>query len=185
MSQIYKTTSGGGPLPPTVPTSFVTDVNSPAIPAANILNVIGGDTTVDNANGIQTDGSSGSNTLTVQLTNRAKVTATTSDGGGQSQTVNIFTPQAASAITFVVSITGYDAINNEVSGGELIGIGRSSGGGTTVVIGTNDTFEDSDPGLAATDWDIITDGTQIQMQFVGIAGRTINWSAVLIYDQVQ
>lgn len=185
MSQIYKQNSGSGPIPPTVPTSFVTDINSPAIPAANILNVLGNDTTVNNANGIQTDGSSGSNTLTVQLTNRTRVTATTSDGGGQVQTVNIFTPVAASGITFVVSITGYDAANNEMAGGELIGIGRRSGGGVTVVVGTNDTFVEKDPGLIATDYDIVTNGTLIQARFTGVAGRTINWAAVFIYDQVQ
>jgi hypothetical protein len=168
-----------------VPTSFVTDVNSPAIPAANVLNVPGADTIVNNANGIQTDGSSGSNTLTIQLTNRTRVTATTSDGAGQTQTVNIFTPTAASAMTFVVAITGYDSANNEMAGGELVGIARVSGGGVVVVIGTNDTFTETDAGLMTTDYDVVTNGVMIQMQFVGVAGRTINWSAVFIYDQVQ
>ncbi len=184
MSQIIKDLSAG-PVPPAVPTSFVTDVNSPAIPALNVLNVIGGDTTADNANGIRTDGSSGGNTLTVQLTNRTRVTATTSDGAGQTQTVTVFTPVAASGITFVVSVTGYDSANNQIAGGELVGIARASGLGVVVVVGTNDTFDESDAALAATDWDIITNGTIVQAQFVGIAGRTINWSAVFVYDQVQ
>lgn len=184
MSQIFKDLASG-PVPPTVATTYVTDVNSPAIPAANILNVLGNDTTANNVNGVRTDGSSGSNTLTVQLTNRTRVAATTSDGGGQTQTVTIFTPTAASAITFVVSITGYDAANNEVAGGELVGIARTSAGGAVVVVGTNDTFDESDPALAATDWDIVTNGTIIQAQFTGIAGRTISWGAVFIYSQVQ
>lgn len=185
MSQIYKNNTGSGPVPPTVATSYVTDVNSPAIPAANVLNVLGNDTTVNNANGIRTDGSSGGNTLTVQLTNRTRVTATTSDGGGQVQTVTIFTPASASGITFVVTITGYDAANNEMAGGELIGIASRSGGGVTAVVGTNDTFVEKGPGLIATDYDIVTDGTLIQIRFTGVAGRTINWAAVFIYDQVQ
>src|SRR6478736_5725363 len=66
-------------VPPDVPEVFPTDVNSPAIPAANILNVFGGDTRSDNDFGIRTDGSSGSNTLTVQLTNRVRGTVTTTD----------------------------------------------------------------------------------------------------------
>lgn len=183
MSQAGIINTSSGPVPPSVATSYVTDVNSPAIPAANILNVLGADTTVHNANGIRTDGSSGSNTLTVQLTNRNRVISTTSDGAGQTQTVTIFTPTVSTGITFVVSVTGYDSSNNEVTGGELVGIARRSAGGVTVVVGTNDTFSEADAGLAATDWDIITDGTLIQAQFVGIAGRTITWSAVFIYDQ--
>jgi len=183
MSQAGIINTSSGPVPPDVPTTFVTDVNSPAIPAANILNVLGSDTTVNNANGIRTDGSSGSNTLTVQLTNRTRVIATTSDGAGQTQTVTIFTPAVSTGITFVVSITGYDSANNEVTGGELVGIARRSGGGVTVVVGTNDTFSESDAGLVTTDWNIVTDGTLIQVQFVGVAGRSIAWSAVFIYDQ--
>lgn len=182
MSQVYKNSGSSGPVPPTVATSYVTD-SGIAIPAANVLNVLTSDTTVNDDDGIISTGSA--NTVTVLLTNRAKVTATTSDGGGQTQTVTIFTPLVSSAITFVVSVTGYDSANNEVAGGELVGIGRRSAGGVTVVVGTNDTFDETDSGLMASDWDIVTNGTAIQAQFVGVAGRTINWSAVLIYDQVQ
>ena len=183
MSQIYKTLTSGGPIPPTIPTSFVTD-DGTAIPAANVLNVDGLDSTENNSNGIFTRADPNlSNNLEVILSNRTRVIATTSDGAGQTQTVTIFTPTVSTGITFVVSITGYDSANNEVTGGELVGIARRSGGGVTVVIGTNDTFSESDAGLVTTDWDIVTDGTLIQVQFVGVAGRSIAWSAVFIYDQ--
>ena len=182
MSNAFLRTSAGN-LPPAVPTSFVTDVNSPAIPDSNVLNVVGGDTTANNANGIRTDGSSGGDDLTVQLTNRTSTSVTTSDGGGQSQTTTLFTPTVSTGITFTLIVTGYDATNNEVAGGELLGIARRSGAGVTVVVGTNDTFDEADAGLAATDWDIITDGTDIQASFTGVAGRSIAWSAVFIYNQ--
>lgn len=39
MSQIYKTSSGSGPLPPNVPTAFVTDSGT-ATPSANILQIV-------------------------------------------------------------------------------------------------------------------------------------------------
>ena len=46
MSQIIKNLASG-PVPPAVPTSFVTDVNSPSVPIANIENVKGGETTAN------------------------------------------------------------------------------------------------------------------------------------------
>lgn len=56
MSQIYKSAVGSTP---SIPTSFVTD-SGIAIPAANILNVVGG-------SGIQTSGSG--NTITIEVIN--------------------------------------------------------------------------------------------------------------------
>lgn len=185
MSQIYKSLTSG-PVPPAVPTQFTTDDGSIAIPASNNLNVFSQDTTENNANGIQTRAiAPNSENLFIEITNRTRVIATTSDGGGQTQTVNIFTPTSASAITFVVTVTGYDSTNNEMIGGELVGIARRSSGGTTAVVGTNDTFIETDIGLIAADYDIVTDGTLIQFQCIGVAGRTINWSSVFVYDQIQ
>ena len=184
MSQFF-IEAAASPPPPAVPNQFTADDATIGVPVANNFNLFSRDTTDNNANGIQTTADpNGSDNFYVEITNRTRVTATTSDGAGQSQTVTIFTPPTASAIEFGVSFIGYDAINNEACGGALEGIARRSGGGVTVVIGTNDTLDEADAGLIAVDWDIVTDGTLIQAQFVGIAGRTINWSAVFIYDQV-
>lgn len=57
MSQICKPLTASGPIPPNIPTSFVTDSGT-ATPNANILNVMGG-------NGAQTSGSG--NTITVNV----------------------------------------------------------------------------------------------------------------------
>ena len=49
MSQFYINVPGGTP---TVPTQFTTDVNSPAIPAANNVNVFGEDSFTTDLDGI-------------------------------------------------------------------------------------------------------------------------------------
>ncbi len=179
MSQIYKSLASG-PVPPTVPTQFTEDTGV-ATPAGNNLNVFGDDTTSNDVDGITTTGAG--STVTILLTNRVSISTTTSDGAGQTQTVNLFTPSAGTSIAFRFLVTGYDTANNETAGGELIGLARSAGG-TLVVIGTNDTFDESDVALAATDWDIIDTGSPIlQATFTGVAGRTIAWRGLFEYTQ--
>lgn len=184
ISQIYKATTGGGAvIPPTVPEAFVTDIGT-AIPAANILNVNGVDSTVNNDNGIYTQANPDlSDNLEVVLSNRIVVTSTTSDGAGQTQTVTLFTPTAGKSISFSMLVTGYDSVNDETVGGELIGVARSVGG-TLTVVGTNDTFKEADVAILAADWDVIDAASPIlEAQFVGVAGRTITWKALFEYIQ--
>lgn len=42
MSQITKVLTSGGPIPPIIPTSFLLDDGNSAVPAANVLEVLGG-----------------------------------------------------------------------------------------------------------------------------------------------
>lgn len=172
-----------GTLPPTVPTSFVTDVNSPAIPAANVLNEVGGSTSVNNNNGIQTDGSRRGNTLTIQLTNRVTVTATTSDGGGQTQNVTLFTTTSNTVITYSGFFSGRDTTTGDATGGLIFGLGKNVTG-TASIVGDNDALDESDASLVATDWDITASGATLSAQFVGVAGKTINWRCTFTYQQV-
>ena len=115
-------TSGSGPIPPTVATSYVTDVNSPAIPAANVLNVPGGTTTVNNSHGIQTDGSSGSNTLTVQLTNRATGSVTTT-GAASANVITLALGATPGVYTFDIVVAAF----------AKTGVGAPLGAGYTIV----------------------------------------------------
>ena len=142
MSQIHKASSSTPP--PSTATSYVTD-DGTAIPAVNILNVLGIDTSDCDDNGIftQADPNNGNN-LQVVLSNRMVVTATTV--GATTETVDLFDCEDDESLTFRVLITGFDSANNETTGGELIGIARDAGG-TITVVGTNDTFDESDAGL--------------------------------------
>ncbi len=183
MSQAGDISQRSCPVPPIVATSYVTDVNSPAIPAANVLNVPGGNTIDNNNDGIQTDGSSGSNTLTIQLSNRICLTTTTSDGLGQTQTLALMTTTNGTAQTFRALISGIDVSNNVSTGAETLGSSRNSAGLCTV-IGTNDVFLEEDAALGATDYVIqSTGGLGLEIVFTGIAGRTINWKIVFEYIQ--
>lgn len=184
MSQIFKPLTSSGPIPPIIPTSFPTD-DGTAIPALNVLNVNGLDSIENNNNGILTRADPDlSNNLQIILSNRVLITTTTSDGAGQTQFVNVLTPPVSTGITFKMRVNGYDAINNETSGGELVGAARTSAGGTLVVIGTNDTFLQEDVALNTTDWDIVDTASPIlQARFVGLAGRTITWVALFEYTQ--
>lgn len=189
MSQIYKPLTSGGPIPPNIPITFQAQndgVNDgTATAAANIINFNVTTSTVNDTDGMQVSASG--NTVNHFLTNRASVTATTSDGGGQSQTVTLFTPVVGTSISFRMLVTGYDAVNNETTGGELLGIARRSGVGVTFVVGTNDTFDEFDetfiPSLDTADYDVVTNGTILQVQFVGVATRTIVWRALFEYVQ--
>lgn len=180
MSQIFKSGVGSGNLPGNVPTQFTTDDSTVAVPVANNLNVFTNDTTQNDDNGIQSTASG--STVFIELTNRNVVTAVTSDGGGQSINVPVFTPVNGSAFTFRVLVTGYDGINVEMTGGELIGIARKSGGVVTIIL-TNDTFDESDPGLAAADYDVVASGADVDVQFIGVGTRTIVWKALFEYVQ--
>lgn len=187
MSQIYKSMGGGGPISPTIPTQFNTQ-NGNAVPAANILIVNGVDSSENNDNGIITKGgvvgTGTANEVDVVITNRIVVTLTTSDIIGQNRSIIVLSPTNGTAIEFSASFIGYDSINNEAAGGRQEGIARKSGG-LVVVVGTNDSLDESDPALAAVDWVIESSGVgNLLATFTGIAGRTINWKCLFTYIQV-
>lgn len=181
MSQIYKTVASG-PIPPEIPIEFDTQVNSPAIPAANILIVNGGSTTSNVDNGIQSDGSSGSNTLTMQLTNRQTATVSTSDG---TLTTILTFAMGATPGTFYVygNVQAFNS-TTPASGGYSYSGGYRTDGATGVELGTefHDDFED--PALAASDIFLSVSGNNVILQVQGVAGLNINWNSLLEFRKV-
>lgn len=183
MSQFYvNTTTPAPPLPPTVATSYVTDVNSPAIPAGNVLNVPGGQTITNNDHGIQTDGSSGSNTLTVQLSNRQTGLVTTADA---TLTTILTLPMGATAGTFYVygNVQAFDAAAPAGGGYSYSGAFRTDGA-TATELGTELHDEFEDPILVTADVFVSASGNNIILQVQGVAATSINWSALMEYRRV-
>lgn len=184
MSQIFKPTSGGTPvIPPDVPELFPTDVRSPAIPAANMLNVFGGQTSVNNLLGIQTDGGNGSDTLTIQLTNRLQGGASTNDGS--SHNIVTFALDVTPAVyTFDGFISAYNSSSIPVSGaGYFFSAAVRSDGVVATELGQEFTSVFEEAGMSPASVAIVVSGNNFIIQVTGIAGQNIAWLAQSTYSR--
>lgn len=184
MSQAGIISTSGGPVPPAVPTTFVTDVNSPSVPIANIENLIGGTTTTNNNNGIQTDGSSGSNTLTVQLTNRIVGTVTT-NSAANSTLVSL--PLGATPGAYIIrgSVGGFISASNSAAGYFFEGTAKTDGATATLVGGEFTSFQEDaafSGSTAFVNFDV--SGNNAVIIVTGIAATTINWISKMEFIKV-
>ncbi|HEX4374896.1 MAG TPA: hypothetical protein VHZ50_16445 [Puia sp.] len=170
-----------GSLPPAVATQYVTDVNSPAIPAANILNEIGRSTTANNNNGVRTDGSSGSNTLTIQLTNRLQ--GTTSTVGAVTSVISSFTPTIIGTYAIEYRVAAYNTTGSLGAGYSIFGTARFDGTDSNLC-GTADKITNEEGSMTSANVTMTNSSGAILVNGVGYAGQTINWSAVGLYTFV-
>lgn len=181
MSQISKGGSGGGgPVPPDVATSYVTDDLSIAIPALNVLNVKSDQNSINVNGGIRTLGSG--NTVTVQLTNRITGSRLTTDA---TLTDIITLPLSAIPATYYVfgNVQAFNA-STPASAAYSFSGGYRTDGATAVELGTefHDTFQDA--ALVTSDIFLATSGNNILVQIKGVVGLSINWNALLEFRQV-
>ncbi len=181
MSQIYKSLASG-PVPPAVPTQFNTDINSPSVPVANMENVFGGFVTTDVANGIQTDGSSGSNTITVNLTNRLRGTGSTV-GAVTADLVTFSLGATPSTYAIDANFCAFEPTTPAGAGYSLFGSVRTTGA-VAALVGTPDKINNEDPALAPGNADIVVSGNTVILRVTGTAGLTINWVVVATYVKV-
>lgn len=187
MSQAGIISSSSSPPPPVVATSYVTDVNSPAIPLANILNVLGNDVITNNVNGIYTDGSSGSNTLTIELTNRLSGTGTTV--GATTADLVTFTLSGANlgavpgTLVIDAEVCAFESTTPAGAGYAIFGTVRTTGAAATLV-GTPDKIVNEEATLAACNADIVVSGNTAIIRVTGTAGLTINWRVLATYTYV-
>ena len=168
------------PIPPTVPTSFVTDVNSPAIPAGNVLTEIGGSTTANNSNGVQTNGGSGSSTLTIQLTNRYSQTTTTV--GAVNSVMTILTALPAGTYVLDMSVAAFaTAGGTDGNGYTIVGAVRSTGAAATLIPGQQkDSFEETVGANAV----LGVSGNTITVTVTGVVALTFDWLVTGTYITV-
>jgi len=181
MSQAGIINTATGPVPPAVPTSFVTDVNSPSVPIANIENILGNDTSANNNNGIFTDGSSGSNTITVFISNRITGSVTTTDA--TPTTIASFSLGATPAVfVFDIQISSFNLTDVNGDGYFISGSARTDGA-TATLCGTPDKIINEEVADAA-DANMIVSGNNVIIQATGIVGKTHHWRTVATYVEV-
>lgn len=175
MSQFYIGLTEGA-LPPSVPTSFVTDSGT-VIPAANIVNVNGGSTTANNDDGIQAIANPDlSNNLEILLTNRLTGTATSTNGSVENLvTFALGASVATYRITFDVS--GRDTVSGDGVGYTLWGTVKTNGAAASI-ISSPFIDNDEDASLLGADITLIASGNNAILRVTGVAGRTINYKAV-------
>lgn len=184
MSQLYKRGSGLPP-PPTVPVEFDTQINSPAIPALNILITNGGDSTDDYIYGIRTDGSSGGNTLTHQLTNRVRGTGSAA-GAVNVDLITFNLGSSLAVYRFEIHISGICTLGFALGEGVGYTIGGSikTNGASATVIDVPDIDADEDILLEGAEMSFIASGNNMVVRATGTAGQTISYNAVGTYVKI-
>lgn len=153
---------------PTVPTSFVTD-DGTAIPAANILNVLGG-------TGIDTFADPNlSNNLYIKLSNSGS--ATTQTIGATTSDVTIINLGAIPSIgVFVSRVVGFDAGGSNNSVAFVITRAAKTDGATATLLSASSTLKFEDVAFNAADANVIVTGNSVIVRVLGVAGFTINWT---------
>lgn len=177
MSQIYKSLASG-PVPPSVATSYVTD-DGTAIPAVNILNVNGLDSTENNNNGILTRANPNlSDNLQVIISNRLQ--GTTNTVGAVTSTIISFTPTVTGTYAIEARIAAYNETGSIGAGYSVFGTARFDGANSNLC-GTLDKIVNEEGTMSSANVTMTVSGAAININGVGYAAQDINWSAVGLY----
>jgi len=180
MSQAGKLLQGS--VPPSVPTHFETDVNTDAIPVLNVLKVFGGTSSDDNTNGVQTDGSSGSNTLTVELTNRMTVTQPTVNH--TSFDVIKFDLGVAGGYNINADIVAYDAAANKSASWNIFACATTDAA-TATIENVPIIKSCKNVALATANAFLSVNANELWLTVEGVAGSTLKWFCRLEYTRTQ
>lgn len=176
MSQIIKTLTSGGPIPPEIPTTFTTHSGS-ATPAANNLNVFTSSTgeTSNNTKGITTS-ASGSTVSTI-LTNRVQGQANTSDA--TPTTLYTFSMGAtAGTYLFFTRVVAFNTTDNTSSGYASYRCVRTTGAAGTLISAQSGLTAEEDATMNAASAVNSISGNDALLTVTGVAGKTIRWYAL-------
>jgi hypothetical protein len=179
MSQIFKTLTSGGPIPPII-VSTLTGDDGVATAAGNNINVPGGSTSDINSNGIHTLGAG--DTLTIQLTNRAFGSATTA--GLVTTTVATFTPSPTTEGVYkmFVEVCAWIDATQTASTYEMSGAFKCDGAGGFATIGTPIRIMNGEnPPFDVNQVDIQVLAGNVNLVATGIAGQTISWTGLITF----
>ena len=183
MSQFFVKTAAGAPvIPGNVATSYTTDSGT-AVPAVNILQVKGIDTTTSNDNGIFTQANpNGSNLLEVVLSNRLFGGGSTA---GALTTTLITFPLAvtATAYRFEIQIIGREAVSGDSVGYTMFASAKTNGA-VAAIVETPYIDADQDPALFAASVTFIASGNSVLLQVTGVAATNITYKALGTYIQI-
>jgi len=179
MSQFFIGAQPSGPLPPNIPTSFVTD-NGTAIPSSNTLNVNGGETSIDNDNGIMVIANPDlSNNLEILLTNRLQGIATSVNGSVE-DLITFNLGSASASYRFEFEIAGRDTSTNDCIGYTMFGSAKTDGS-TSIIIASPFIDNDEDSALISASLNLVSSGNDVIVQVTGVLGQTINYKGVGTY----
>lgn len=171
MSQFWVGVSGSN-LPVTVPTSFQTDSGT-ATPAANILNVLGGDN-------IGTEGSG--NTVTVNFEYDCDQSTTTTDA--TPTVITCFNLGSTPAVyTFSMKVAAF-APSLGAGAGYTTSTAARTDGVTATLISTAELDPFEDAAFATADAVLGVSGNNIIVTVTGLAGTTINWREQTLFTRV-
>lgn len=163
-----------GPVPPTVPTSFVTD-SGIAVPALNIMNVV---TPGSGTQGIATSGSG--NTITITVIDNSISGTTTTVGAVTGDVITFPLGATPGTYTFDCRVAGFNSSTPSGVGYTIVGSIRTTGASSTLLTSQAvDSFEEVS--TATCTGSLVASGNDAVIRVLGAAGLTINWKAVLSY----
>ena len=180
MSQAGIISTSSGPVPPTDATSYVTDSGT-AIPSANVLNVNGATSNVNNNNGIETVANpTGSNNLVIELTNRIVAIATTTDGVTPVVVYTFPLGAVPGTYLFFTRLVAYDLTASLGAGYSSFRCVRTSGAAATL-IGADGSFIEEEGDMTNVNAVNSVSGNNQVLTVTGITGRTIDWRVLVEY----
>jgi hypothetical protein len=145
------------------------------VDAALNINIVGGV-------GINVDGNPATNTLTISDDDLVQGSVTTNDAA---ITTCLTFPLGAAPGTYVVEgrITGYN-ISDIAGGSYFFSAGARTTGLVGILLGSSTGASYEEAAMAAANFSVTVAGNDLIINSIGIAGKTINWSAEFEYQFV-